>query len=289
MRRRVAGIAMSVLVSAACGRSSGPPRQVGPAAAARRPITRQATTPAAADLVWHYEGAEGPEHWGQLSPRFAACRDGHAQSPIDVPVPVAAGVTPTLAMQFPHATLTIAHHEHVADGVNDGHTIQVTYDDGDTLTLGDRSYELVQYHFHHPSEHTLAGRRFPMEMHMVHRSATGALAVVGVLIAEGRHNDAVEPIWANLPRAQGVAVHYEHVRVDVDALLPTVRTSVRYEGSLTTPPCTEGVPWILLTTPIELDAAQLRTFTAIIHDNSRPVQPRHGRAVVRDEVVTTSR
>jgi carbonic anhydrase len=246
--------------------------------------TKPSATPADTDPVWHYEGAEGPDHWGELSSRFQVCRDGRTQSPIDIPLPVQVQVTPALTFQFPPASLRIAHHEHVADGINNGHTIQINYDDGDSLRVGDMAYELVQYHFHDPSEHTIAGRQFPMEMHMVHRAYSGDLAVVGVLIELGRHNDAFEPVWANLPRTKGVETHYEHVMVDVDALLPASRTSYRYDGSLTTPPCTEGVKWIVLTTPIELDAAQIATFTSLIHDNSRPLQPLNDRLVVSDLV-----
>ncbi len=259
------------LLFAACGR---PPQ----------PSARPSAAPAPDDPVWHYDGDEGPEHWGELSPQFAICRDGRRQSPVDIAAPVRGGVTPRLTLQFPSASLRIAHHEHVADGLNNGHTIQINYDDGDTLVLGDTPYELVQYHFHNPSEHTFSGRRFPMEMHMVHRATSGALAVVGVLIADGRHNRAFEPVWANLPRAKGVETHYEHVRVDVDALLPASHTSYRYDGSLTTPPCTEGVNWIVLTTPIQLDRTQIDAFEALIHGNNRPLQPLNGRVVVSDLV-----
>jgi carbonic anhydrase len=240
--------------------------------------------PAAADPVWHYDGHAGPEHWADLSPAFAACRDGRRQSPIDIVVPATHGLTPSLSMRFPSASLRIAHHEHLADGTNNGHTIQITYDDGDTLMLGTTVYELVQYHFHGPSEHTISGRRYPMEMHLVHRSREGRLAVVAVLIDLGRHNTAFDPVWTRLPTSVGVERHYEHVRVDIDALLPVAWTSYRYEGSLTTPPCTEGVSWIVMTTPIELDGDQVRAFTTLIHANSRPVQPLNGRPVVTDAV-----
>lgn len=240
--------------------------------------------PGANEPVWHYEGEEGPERWGALGARFATCRDGLRQSPIDIPLPVQEGGLPALRLQFPLAALRIAHHEHVADGINNGHTVQINYDDGDTLTLGGAAYELVQYHFHSPSEHVLSGRRFPMEMHMVHRAPSGALAVVGVLIDEGEHHRAFDPIWANLPTEKGVEKHYEHVTVDVDALLPAVHASYRYDGSLTTPPCTEGVKWVVLSTPIELDRQQIDTFRAIIHDNSRPVQALNGRMVLADTV-----
>jgi len=270
---------------------SGAPTRSAPPGSHETPpqTTRPSAAPGAHDPVWHYEGDEGPQHWGDLSPAFAACRDGRAQSPVDITLPVARGVTEALRLRFPAAALRIAHHEHVADGINNGHTIQVNYDDGDTLDLGETAYELVQYHFHNPSEHLLSGRRFPMEMHFVHRSTTGALAVVAVLIEEGWHNRAFEPVWANLPRTPGVETHYEHVKVDVDALLPAVRTSYRYEGSLTAPPCTEGVKWIVLTMPIELDTAQIRAFTDLIHGNSRPVQPLNGRTVVADLVAMTAR
>jgi carbonic anhydrase len=266
----VLGLGLLVLL-VGCGR---PPQ----------PRTRASAAPSDTDPVWHYEGEEGPEHWADLTPAFAACREGTMQSPIDIPLPVPSDMTPALSLQFPPAALRIAHHEHVADGINNGHTIQINYDDGDTLALGDAAYELVQYHFHHPSEHTLSGRRFPMEMHMVHRAASGGLAVVAVLIDEGRHNAAFDPVWNNLPRTKGVETHYEHVTVDVDALLPAVHTSYRYDGSLTTPPCTEGVKWFVLTTPIELDVAQVHAFGDLIGENSRPVQPVNGRAIVADVV-----
>jgi carbonic anhydrase len=248
------------------------------------PSVRPSASPGPEEPVWHYDGPAGPEHWAELSNRFVTCRDGRQQSPIDITLPVPGGVLPALRLQFPPAALRIAHHEHVADGINNGHTVQISYDDGDTLMLGDAAYELVQYHFHSPSEHTFSGRPFPMEMHMVHRASSGALAVVSVFIEQGRHNPAFDPIWANLPTEKGVEKHYEHVTVDVDELLPATHASYRYEGSLTTPPCTESVQWILLATPITLDTSQIHMITRLIGDNSRPVQALHGRPVVADMV-----
>ena len=238
-----------------------------------------ATTPA--DPEWHYEGTHGPAHWATLSPKFTACGDGRSQSPIDIAEPTR-GATRELRTQFAPAELRIAHNAHVADGINNGHTIQINYAGADTLTLGDASYQLAQYHFHGPSEHTVAGKHFPMEMHMVHTSADGRLAVVGVFIATGRHNKAFDPVWANLPAQQGVETHLPAVKVD--ALLPAVRTAYRYDGSLTTPPCSEGVKWIVMTTPIELSSEQIAAFTRLVKDNSRPVQPLNGRTVLTDTV-----
>jgi carbonic anhydrase len=189
-------------------------------------------------------------------------------------------------MAFPRTELKIAHHAHVADGINNGHTIQINLPGGDTLTIGSDTYALAQYHFHNPSEHTVSGRHSPMEMHLVHKSAAGALAVVGVLIDEGAHNSAFDPIWANLPNAKGIETHYPSTTVDVDALLPVIRTTYRYDGSLTTPPCSEGVKWILMTTPIHLSKAQITAFTQLIPDNNRPTQPLNGRRVVTDRIAS---
>ena len=127
---------------------------------------------------------------------------------------------PKLRADFSPAKLQIVHHEHIADEINDGHTIQINYTEGDTLTIGHTSYELIQFHFHSPSEHTVHGKHYPMEMHFVHKSPSGALAVVGVFIEQGAHNKAFDPIWENLPKQKGVESHFEHVHVDVDNLLP---------------------------------------------------------------------
>ena len=123
-----------------------------------------------------------------------------------------------------------------------------------------------------------------MEMHLVHKSADGKLAVVGVFIAEGAHNKSFDPVWANLPAQKGVETHYPPVKVDVDALLPAGGTSYRYDGSLTTPPCSEGVSWIVMRTPIELSSEQVAEFTRLIKDNNRPVQKLNGRTILADAV-----
>jgi carbonic anhydrase len=252
--------------------------------------TKATATPAAtaADPLWHYEGEEGPAHWGTLSAKFASCQSGRAQSPIDIVAPARRVTSDAIVLKLPPTSLRIVHHDHVADAVNNGHTIQVNYSEGDTLTVGGRAYQLVQYHFHAPSEHTVNGEQFPMEMHLVHTSADGQLAVIGVLIVEGAHNAAFDPIWAHLPVTKGVENHLEHVKVDVDALLPTARTTYRYDGSLTTPPCSEGVKWFVMTTPIALSKAQIGAFTALFHGNNRPVQPLNGRPVLTDKVGGTN-
>jgi carbonic anhydrase len=233
--------------------------------------------------AWHYEGAEGPANWGKLSPKFASCSAGRAQSPIDI-TNAKPGAAAAVKTTFPPAVLRIVHHEHRADSINNGHTIQVNYSEGDTLSIGGAAYQLAQYHFHAPSEHTVNGKHFPMEMHMVHKTAAGKLAVIGVLIEAGGQNAAFAPVWSNLPKVKGAESHLPAVKVDVDALLPKARTTYRYDGSLTTPPCSEGVAWLVMTTPIQLSAAQIGQFTALIKGNNRPVQALNGRSVVTDAV-----
>jgi len=253
--------------------------------APRNESTAPPPSPAAvttADPIWHYEGDEGPERWGTIDTKFASCQSGRAQSPIDIVAPARRDTVEANVVKFAPTSLGIVHHEHVADAMNNGHTIQVNYSDGDTLTVGGRDYQLVQYHFHAPSEHTVNGMQFPMEMHLVHMSGEGQLAVIGVFITEGAHNAAFDPIWTNLPASKGVEHHLEHVKVDVDALLPRARTTYRYDGSLTTPPCSEGVQWFVMTVPIALSEAQIGAFTALFHGNNRPVQPLNARPVLTD-------
>lgn len=212
---------------------------------------------------WSYEGKEGPEHWGELSPDFALCAAGVEQSPVDIPA--SAAVNPAdLVFNYQPSALKIQ---------NNGHTIQVDYDPGSTLEVDGVPYELWQFHFHGPSEHTLNGEFSPMEMHLVHRSAEGGLVVVGVMIEGGDENEALAPVWGNLPAEEMEAETIPGASVDANALLPAERSYYRYNGSLTTPPCTEGVKWLVMSTPIELSGDQIAAFEEIIHANYRPVQP----------------
>lgn len=246
-------------------------------------INTRSVAPPSDATHWTYEGEKGPRFWSKLDPDFSLCTDGHSQSPIDIAKTSPASL-PKLRAKFSPANLRIVHHEHMADEINNGHTIQVNYSEGDTMTIGNTNYELIQFHFHAPSEHTVHGKHYPMEMHFVHKSPSGALAVVGVFIEKGTHNAAFEPIFSNLPTQKGVESHFEHVQVNVDDLLPHSNKSYRYDGSLTTPPCSEGVKWIVMQSPIHLSAAQIHWFTSRIEGNNRPVQPLHHRMTVSDAV-----
>jgi carbonic anhydrase len=218
---------------------------------------------AAADPHWGYSGEAGPDHWGDLSPSYAACSDGHEQSPVDIPA--SAPLNPSsIQFNYQSSPLTI---------VNNGHTIRADYAKGSSITIEGKTYTLAQFHFHAKSEHTLNGQYAPLEVHFVHQSADGELAVVGALIHEGAENTAYAPVLAHLPAHEGDPETVSGVTLDAAALLPADRAYYRYEGSLTTPPCSEGVNWFVLHGGLEFSAAQIAAFTALYPDDARPLQP----------------
>ena len=232
---------------------------------------------------WGYEAGNGPSRWGELNRDWVLCAEGHHQSPVDL-----SGARQEkfdeMKLEFPTANLTIIHQTHVIDVIDNGHTIQINYDQGETFAIGNESYELRQYHFHSPSEHTVKGRHYPMEMHLVHISKDKKLAVIGVFIEEGRHNDAFDTIWSNLPNKTGQEIHLENVQVDIDDMLPKNKATYRYDGSLTTPPCSEGVRWFVYVEPIQLSSDQIKVFQKIFHGNNRPTQPLNDRTLLYDVV-----
>lgn len=232
-------------------------------------------TPPATDthsIPWSYEGEDGPERWGELDPVYATCSRGVAQSPVDITRPVEADLGDLEFAYRPISPLPI---------VNNGHTIQVNVPAGQSVTVDGTSYELRQFHFHAPSEHTIDGRAQAMELHLVHVAADETIAVVGLLLAEGEDNAALQPVFAAMPETAGPE-HRVPGSVDLAALLPAVPTTYRYLGSLTTPPCAEGVQWLLFTEPGQISAAQLAAFRKINGSNARPVQPLNVREVEED-------
>ena len=218
---------------------------------------------ASGPVHWEYEGAEGPEFWGNLSPDFALCATGTAPSPIDVA---------ETATENP-ADISFNYQPTALNIFNNGHTIQVNYDPGSTITVGGKTYTLKQFHFHLPSEHTLASQPAAMEMHFVHQSDDNQLAVVGVMLESGSENSAYAPVFNNLPAQEGDPEAVSGVTINAGELLPQDRTYYRYNGSLTTPPCTEGVQPLVMTRPVQLSEAQIAAFKAIFPQNARPVQP----------------
>jgi carbonic anhydrase len=232
---------------------------------------------------WGYAEDNGPARWGEMNEAWSACATGQHQSPIDLgeakPGDIADANT-----SFPPVALQIVHQEHVLEALNNGHTIQVNYDGGETLSIGDEAFRLLQYHFHSPSEHTVQGEHYVMEMHLVHKSDSGKLAVIGVFVEEGEHNQAFDAVWQNLPTEKDDKVRVEGVQVDIDDMLPESSTSYRYHGSLTTPPCSEDVSWIVMTEPIQLGSDQINAFRTVFTGNNRPPQPLNDREVVTDGV-----
>ena len=231
--------------------------------------------PRTENVEWGYEAGNGPDVWGRLSPEFILCAEGRHQSPIDLANPTEAKL-PAVVFNYRPAVLDIR---------NNGHTIEVASSAKSWIEVGEARYELLQFHFHAPGEHTVAGKSFDMEMHLVHQDENGTLAVVGVLIEQGDENAAYEPLWAHLPGTPGAAQRHENVTINAEDLLPASRRTCRYDGSLTTPPCSEGVRWLVLTTPVELSAAQIAAFRAIIHGNNRPVQPLGERELLVDGTI----
>lgn len=229
-------------------------------------------------IHWSYDGETGPEHWADLSPDYAMCREGSAQSPIDLTAATSVAGPPVHAAAG-GGLLTSDQPHDVLDISDNGHTIQVTDDTPSSLDLDGEHYELIQYHFHAPSEHTLDGRHAPLEVHLVHKSATGRLAVVGVLIEGGGHDAEWDSIVDTLPEVADESRRVEGDGLDVTDLLPLSGSYYRYSGSLTTPPCSEGVEWIVMADTHELGPDQIAAFASRLHHNNRPVQPRGERSL----------
>ena len=219
---------------------------------------------------WAYLGENGPKEWGVISPEFALCGTGQNQSPIDVQR-VYSGAEPRIQFNYRPSKLRI---------VNNGHTIQINTDPGSFIKIDERTFDLVQFHFHTPSEHTVKGQAYDMEVHFVHKSAEGVLAVVGVLMKRGAVNEGLQDVWEHLPSLPGEERSYQTVTVNPAELLPPSQAYYLYSGSLTTPPCSEGVRWNLMLTPIEISDAQAGAFKRLFPLNARPVQPLRERFVI---------
>lgn len=218
---------------------------------------------------WAYEGDTGPAHWGDLKPEFAACKDGKSQSPVDIAGAVKADL-PAIETHYDDTTLRV---------INNGHAIQANYDNGSYAIIGGKRYDLLQFHFHGPSENTVDGKAFPLEAHLVHKSEDGTLAVIGVLYKEGKENKTIGEVWKNIPKEQGKEEVVEGKKISVKGVMPSDKTYYHFSGSLTTPPCTEDVSWNVLTTPVEISTQQIEEFRKYYKNSARPVQPLHGRVI----------
>ncbi|WP_404403982.1 carbonic anhydrase [Pelagibacterium halotolerans] len=231
------------------------------------PICAQAAR-ASEGVHWSYGGDTGPEHWGDLDESYATCATGTQESPINITGAIDADI-PQIAIDWKTGGTM----------VNNGHTIVINTPDGSTLTRGNKVYDLLQYHFHAPSEHLVDGQAYPMEAHFVHKDrGTGDLGVLGVFLKPGETNTAFASLAAAFPSEAGAQADVD--MVDPNGLLPATLRYWNYEGSLTTPPCSEIVTWMVATDPLEVAAGDIERFTAIYSGNARPVLDTNRRFVL---------
>jgi len=221
------------------------------------------------DVHWTYSGEHGPEHWGELSKTFAACSEGKSQSPIDIVDPIDEDLDP-IGLSYRGSTTTV---------VNNGHTLQVNVGPGNSLAIDGQIFELIQFHFHSPSEHRIQGKPFAAEAHFVHQNDRGDLAVVAVLFREGSQSPGIATIGASAFAKAGTSKPLDTPIADLE-IVPEGRAHYRYSGSLTTPPCTEGVLWLILKPTGSLSKEQVERFVKLIGEDARGPQPLNGRRVV---------
>ena len=245
-----------------------PPRRVALRRVARKPATAEKAA-AAHEVHWDYAGDAGTERWGALRPDFAACAEGRQQSPIDIRDGARLDLEP---IEFSYAAAPLRV-------VDTGHTIQVNVDGGRHIVVNGRRYDLKQFHFHKPAEERIDGRSYDMVAHLVHKDLDGRLAVVAVLFESGTENAFIRKLWPYLPLERGPETVMPDVKVELDKLLPESRTYYTYMGSLTTPPCTEGVLWIVMKTPVQISPDQVAVFSRLYPMNARPIQAANGRFI----------
>ncbi|MEQ1803947.1 MAG: carbonic anhydrase family protein [Burkholderiaceae bacterium] len=217
---------------------------------------------------WSYQGDAGPQSWGKLKPEFIKCTSGERQSPIDIRDGMKLQLDPVQFDYRPSGFRVI----------DNGHTVQVNVAGGNTIEVMGRRYSLVQFHFHRPSEERIDGRQFEMVAHLVHKDMEGRLAVVAVLLDQGSAHPLVQTVWNNLPLEKGEEVP-ARVMLDMNALLPAERNYFTYMGSLTTPPCSEGVLWMVMKQPVQVSFEQIGIFARLYPMNARPIQSASGRLI----------
>lgn len=214
---------------------------------------------------WAYVGEAGPDHWGELASEFSTCATGTSQSPINLPSDAAAEAD----------DLVLTYSPVGEEATDTGHTLQLDAQPGAGLTYNGVEYTLQQMHYHDPSEHTVDGSAAPVEFHFVHKDAEGNLLVIGVLGVAGEENPAFDPL-IDAARAGGTP---ESATIDVQSMMPSSLQHFAYTGSLTTPPCSEGVQWLVMQAPVEVSQEQIDTLTGLYEGNNRPAQPLNERAV----------
>ena len=224
---------------------------------------------ASGNVHWNYEGHEGPAHWGDLNHDYHMCKDGKQQSPVNL----------SAAQKEKLDEIKFSYKATAKEILNNGHTLQVNMNAGSSITVAGKTYNLLQFHFHSPSEHQVNARHADMVAHFVHQAADGQLGVVGVLFNKGKANKTLAQLWNNLPGQAGDKKSLSAVNIDVSKLLPANKVYYNYSGSLTTPPCSEGVNWMVLQAQGAVSAEQVNVFTSLFTKSTRPVQPLNGREI----------
>jgi carbonic anhydrase len=220
---------------------------------------------------WAYEGENGPQAWGKLKPEFNLCAIGKRQSPIAIKEDTTL-LGPAVPVQFNYTPST-------GTVVNNGHTIQVNVEGENTITVRNSTYKLLQFHFHTPSEEVVNNKHYAMVAHLVHKNEAGQLAVVAVLLEQGEPNKLINTIWTFMPLDTNDQVRMPAGVIDMNELLPADQRYYQYFGSLTTPPCTEGVLWTVLKQPLRISPEQFKIFSQVFPFNARPVQAVNERPV----------
>ena len=220
---------------------------------------------------WSYEGGDGPQAWAQLKPDFNRCAVGKRQSPINI--------EDSATLQGPAEPIMFSYSPSGASVLHNGHTIQVDVLGDNRITVRGSEFKLLQFHFHHPSEERINSQGFAMVAHLVHRNVEGQLAVVAVLLEPGAANPLIDKVWTYMPLDTGDRVRMPNNAMELAQLLPKDQRYYQFMGSLTTPPCSEGVLWMVLKQPVTVSREQLRLFAQLFPNNARPVQAVNGRAV----------
>ncbi len=225
---------------------------------------------------WSYEGVTGPEHWGDLDPQYVPCKLGKEQSPIDIRNTKKADL-PAIRFEYKRGPLKI---------INNGHTaVRVNYarGNGNFLIVGDKRYELTQFHFHRPSEEYVHGKPYDMVIHFMHQASGGEVAAVAVLLTAGSANATIQQLWEHMPKTEGKEQEISGVEVNPANLLPENTSYYTYMGSLTAPPCSENVTWFVLKSPVNISAEEISAFARLYPHDVRPPQPLNGRVVTESQ------
>jgi carbonic anhydrase len=236
--------------------------------AAAAAVAAAAPPPPKISNVWSYEGELGPANWGKINPAWAKCGDGNRQSPIDI----------RDGMKVELEQITFDYHPSSFNVTDNGKTVQVMVGSGNFITVNNRTYELIQFHFHRPSEERINGKGYEMVVHLVHKDGEGRIAMLALLLERGKPQPVIQTVWNNLP-LEKFDTMAPAIALDPLDLLPARRDYFTFMGSMTTPPCQEGVLWLVMKEPVQASPAQMALFSRLYPLNARPTQPSSGRII----------